>query len=227
MPALMLQKLFGSFSDLKQAGLKIHELIFVDKNSNRKGAINAARIRRILKNRYYSLFRSDLSRVIYNHLNNEVEFIFGDSISKIDQNDDGVSVTFNSGKVRPFDLVVGADGLHSTVRSLVFGDESQFEKYFGYYIAAFTIENYLPEDHPYRNNKSYVSYTVPRKQVNLYSLKVNKLTTLFILSSPEKLSYKHHNIDQQKQILRSEFNNVGWQAASLLERMECSARFLL
>ncbi len=215
----------GLLPALKQADLKIRKLIFVDENNKRKGAINAFRMRSILNNRYYNLFRSDLSKAIYNQLGNDIEFIFGDSISKLDQDDAGVSVTFESGQVRHVDLVAGADGLHSNVRALTFGNESHFERYFGYYTAAFTIENYLPTDHPFRNNKSYVSYTIPRKQVNMFSMKDNRLTSLFILSSPRKLSYYHHDIDQQKQILRSQFNDVGWECPSLLERMDDAPDF--
>ena len=61
---------------------------------------------------------------IYNHLDKDIEIIFGDKISKVEQSENEVSVTFHSGKTRSFDLVVGADGLHSNVRNLVFGDEA-------------------------------------------------------------------------------------------------------
>ena len=100
----------GILPDLKQTDLKIKELVFVDKNSNRKGALNSFRMRNLLNNRYLNLFRRDLSKAIYNHLDKDIEIIFGDSISKIEQNLDSILVTFKSGKVRSFDLVVGTDG---------------------------------------------------------------------------------------------------------------------
>ena len=113
----------GLLPDLKRADLKIKKLVFMDKKNKRRGALDSYRMRRLLNYKYINLFRSDLSQSIYNHLNKDIEIIFGDSISKIEQNVNGTLVTFTSGKVRPFDLVVGADGLHSNVRDLVFGDE--------------------------------------------------------------------------------------------------------
>ncbi len=127
----------GLLSELQKVDLKIKDLVFVDKKNKRKSALNSFRLRRILNNRYYNLFRSDLSKVIYGNLDRDIELIFGDSISKIEQSTGEALVTFKSGNVRSFDLVIGADGLHSNVRNIVFGNEQQYEKYFGNYVAAF------------------------------------------------------------------------------------------
>jgi len=114
---------------------------------------------------------------------------------------------------------VGADGLHSNVRTLVFGNESHFEKYYGYYTASFTIENYLQIDN------SFLSYTIPGKQANIYPMKDNKLNTIFLFTSPQKLSYRHHDIDKQKQILRNEFGNAEWECPSLLAKLDTAPDF--
>ena len=60
-----------------------------------------------------------------------------------------------------FDLLIGADGLHSNVRSLVFGSPRQFERHIGYYVAAFTARGYRPRD-----ELAYVSYGVPGRQIS-------------------------------------------------------------
>ena len=83
--------------------------------------------------------------------------MFGDSIRTIDQDSDGVKVTFERGAPRTFDLVVGADGLHSTVRRLTFGDESRFRRYLGGYFAVFSVPNYLGLE------GRMLIYTVPGK----------------------------------------------------------------
>jgi 2-polyprenyl-6-methoxyphenol hydroxylase-like FAD-dependent oxidoreductase len=205
--------------DLEKVDLKIRQVVFVDENNTCRGGMDAYKIRRLVNGRFYNLLRSDLSKVMYDHLDKDIQIIFGDTISNIDQKNQEVVVTFKSGKVRNFDLVAGADGLHSNVRNLVFGEESAFEKYFGYYVSSFTTENYTD------SNDSFVSYNVPKKQVSIYSSPGNKLTSVFIFSSAQKLKYDHHDIEKQKQILRDEFMNFGWECPALLERLYTTTDF--
>jgi 2-polyprenyl-6-methoxyphenol hydroxylase-like FAD-dependent oxidoreductase len=90
------------------------------------------------------LLRGDLSRILYEATCNNCEYIFNDSIKSVRQDDQGIEVDFASGSSRKFDLLVGADGFHSNVRSLIFGDESNFSYDLGgYYFAICTIENCL------------------------------------------------------------------------------------
>jgi 2-polyprenyl-6-methoxyphenol hydroxylase-like FAD-dependent oxidoreductase len=204
--------------DLKQADMGISELLFVDENNVRKGTLNYRRIKKLMKGRAITLLRSDLAKIIYQHLDKNIEIIFGDTIAQIEQYDHEVSVTFKSGKVRHFDLVVGADGLHSNVRNLVFGDEAKFEKYYGYYTASFTFEN--TED----TGKAFLTYNVPNKQAAIYSSNKSK-SAFFIFTSPKKLLYNHHDIEAQKQILRNEFENAGWECADLISKMDTAPDF--
>jgi 2-polyprenyl-6-methoxyphenol hydroxylase-like FAD-dependent oxidoreductase len=96
--------------------------------------------------RYVSIARSDLAAILYEALEGRVETIFGDSVAALDDDGERVHVTFESGRTRDFDLVIGADGLHSQVRRLVFGPEEQFEKYLGVVVAAFEVEGYRPRE---------------------------------------------------------------------------------
>ena len=79
---------------------------------------------------------------IFSKIEGKVETIIDESVSRIEQSEKGVHVTFQGGGTRDFDLVVGADGLHSRVRELVFGPQKQFEKYLGYKVAAFEVQGY-------------------------------------------------------------------------------------
>ena len=146
--------------DLSKVDLKFLELSFVDKNNRRRGGMNYRKVVKWMNGRAFTLLRSDLAKTIYNNLDKDIEIIFGDKISKIEQSENEVSVTFQSGKTRSFDLVVGADGLHSNVRNMIFGNEAQFEKYYGYYTASYTIPN------P-KGDKEFSMYNVPSKQVAL------------------------------------------------------------
>src|SRR5204862_2068072 len=83
--------------------------------------------------------RGDLTRVLYEHTRQSTEYLFGDRISGLTETPDGVHVTFASGTTRVFDLVVGADGVHSGVRRLAFGPESRFVRHLGYYVATWPV----------------------------------------------------------------------------------------
>lgn len=204
--------------DLSKVDLKLSELTFVDKNNRRRGGMNYRKVVKWMNGRAFTLLRSDLAKIIYNNLDKDIEIIFGDKISKIEQSENEVLVTFQSGKTRSFDLVVGADGLHSNVRNLVFGDEAQFEKYYGYYTASYTIPN------P-KGDKEFSMYNVPSKQVALYPTNENTSAVLYVFASPEKLSYNHHDIEAQKQILRNHFENIGWKCADLISKIDTAPDF--
>lgn len=204
--------------DLEKADIGISELLFVDENNKRKAALNYRQIKKIMKGRAITLLRSDLAKIIYNHLDKDIEIIFGDSITTIEQHSNGVTVTMKSGATRNFDLVIGADGLHSTVRNIIFGNEEQFEKYYGYYTASFTFENKGDA------GKAFLTYNVPCKQAALYTAGSTQ-SAFFIFTSQQKLSYNHHNVEAQKQILRKEFETIGWKCADLLAKMESAPDF--
>ena len=92
------------------------------------------------------ILRGDLSRILLDATSTGVEYLYGDSITRLDQDDTGVRVTFRSGIERRFDLVVGADGVHSRVRSLAFGPESQDVEHLGGYGSFFTVKTPEPLD---------------------------------------------------------------------------------
>jgi 2-polyprenyl-6-methoxyphenol hydroxylase-like FAD-dependent oxidoreductase len=96
--------------------------------------------------RYVTIARSDLAGVICEASDGRVETVFGDSVDAVDDDGDRVSVTFRSGARRDFDLVVGADGLHSRVRLLACGPQERFEHHLGMVVAAFDVEGYRPRD---------------------------------------------------------------------------------
>jgi 2-polyprenyl-6-methoxyphenol hydroxylase-like FAD-dependent oxidoreductase len=209
----------GIIASLQEADIDISKLSFVDKNNREKGSMNYRKIKRLLKNRAFTLLRSDLAKAIYDSFDSEVETIFGNTISKIEQDDEKAVVTFQSGLTRTFDLIVGADGLHSNVRQLVFGSDDQFEEYFGYYTSSYTIDGFSYE------GRAFSMYNIPYKQVAIYSSSANKIFTFFIFAPPGKLAYDRHDIDKQKQILKTEFMNAGWKCPELLSKIDQTTDF--
>lgn len=127
----------GIIPELEKADLHISELAYADENNKRKGGLNYLKIKKLMNNRALTFLRSDLSKIIYNHLDEDIEVIFGDTHPKDRTAYRSSGCNLSSGKTLPFDLVAGADGLHSNVQNLVFGNEAQFEKYYGYYTSSF------------------------------------------------------------------------------------------
>src|SRR5207247_11352865 len=96
--------------------------------------VNIQAVPKALDVEVVEIMRGDLARTLYELTKDEVEYCFGDSIQALKQDEAGVDVTFERGGSRRFDLLVGADGLHSIVRTLVLVDEAQFQRYVGYMV---------------------------------------------------------------------------------------------
>ena len=205
--------------ELERSDVGISELVFVDTHNNRKGRMNYNKLKQLMDGKALTLLRSDLARIIYDHLDKDIEIIFGDSITEIKERELWTTVTFRSGLVRDFDLVVGADGLHSNVRRIVFGDESQFEKYYGYYTSSYTLPANISHDTAFR------MYNEPNKQVTTYSTADNKTTAMYVFASDQKLLTASGDIDGQKTILREQFASAGWRCKELLGWMDASSDF--
>jgi 2-polyprenyl-6-methoxyphenol hydroxylase-like FAD-dependent oxidoreductase len=171
--------------------------------------------RALTDGRYFSIPRSSLSRIVFNQIDGRCETIFGDSIASIEQADDSVQVTFEHARSRRFDLVVGADGLHSKVRQLVFGSADQFEKYLGYTVAAFEVAGYRPRD-----EAAYVSQVVPGKQVGRFPMRGDRTLFLLVFASDRMAPIDPHDTPGHKAILRSEFGNLGWECPRILAALD-------
>src|SRR3954467_5872939 len=87
------------------------------------------------------VLRGDFSQVLYDDTKDSVEYVFGDRIAELTQDVDGVDVTFDGGDRRRFDLVIGADGLHSALRAMVFGPRERFVRHLGLVLAFYSVPN--------------------------------------------------------------------------------------
>lgn len=219
--AVDIARQMGIWPDLQQKATTLDRLSFVDTHNQRLSGINilALRKRLDLDSTWAEILRGDLAKTLYEATKDEVEYIFGDSIQALEQDDSGVDVTFASGGTRRFDLVAGADGLHSIVRTLAFGDEAQFERYCGYHVAVFTTDNY-----PGLEYGNMLVYGVPGKQVMVRSSKSSaELGACFMFKQPTKLCYDRSDLEQQKQLLADVFADLGWEIPELLEKMRAAA----
>ncbi|MCO5241142.1 MAG: FAD-dependent monooxygenase [Chitinophagaceae bacterium] len=161
------------------------------------------------------IHRGDLLDILYEIVpKNEVEFLFDNSIETLVQYEDYVAVTFENGNKRNFDFVFGADGTHSVVRKLVFGNEENFSQFFGAYFGFTEADNL----HTGRPKNTGIIYRALNKQAIIYQF--NEVSYAgFIFRSP-KLNWDYRNIEQQKQILKDNFeNNTNWKIPEILNTL--------
>ncbi|GAA2512403.1 FAD-dependent monooxygenase [Streptomyces longisporus] len=161
------------------------------------------------------IFRGELARIMYERTRDRIEYVFGDSIVTLNDTADGVDVTFEQGPARRFDLVIGADGLHSNTRSLAFGDESRYLHFLDHYVAGFEVPNHLGLDRTGR------TYSEPGRAIVIgnYDGDPDRAGALLVFRSQE-LSYDRRDIAQQKRILADRFAGMGWEGPNVLKALE-------
>ncbi|QFY13105.1 FAD-dependent oxidoreductase [Nonomuraea phyllanthi] len=165
------------------------------------------------------ILRGDLARILYDATEEHTEYVFGDSITSLDEDTDGVTVTFERGAPRRFGLVIGADGLHSNVRRLAFGPEERFVKHLGVYCAIFTTANHLDLDHD-----GHV-YRTGSRLVGLYSARHNtEAKATFYFGSPQ-LGIDRRDVARQQAVLAEQFTGNGWLSDRLLQDMRHAPDF--
>jgi 2-polyprenyl-6-methoxyphenol hydroxylase-like FAD-dependent oxidoreductase len=203
-------KRMGIEEPIRAAGYEMERLRSVGSRGEVKADVDVNVFRRLLGADLTSLPRGDLAAAIYATIENKVETIFGDSIATLDEDDDGVRLTLDSGGTREFDLVIGADGLHSNVRRLAFGPERQFERYLGCKVAACVVDGYRPRD-----ELAYVTYAAPGRQLARFALRGDRTTFLFIF----RADHGDPN-GAPKTELHNVFGDCGWEANDMLAALD-------
>ncbi len=199
----------GIEPQVQDAGYDVRCVRSVRPDGHANAEMDVDVFRRMVGAGFISLPRGDLAAAIYSTVDGQVEALYGDSIASIDQHDDGASVTFDHSAPREFDLVVGADGLHSNVRRLVFGPDDDYEHYLGCKVAAFVIDGYRPRD-----ELVYVTYSIPGRQVGRFTRRDDCTMFLFIFRA------EHDGCTSPKEQLRNEFSDAGWECQDILATLD-------
>ncbi|MEU1144812.1 FAD-dependent monooxygenase [Streptomyces sp. NPDC005863] len=162
------------------------------------------------------ILRGDLSHILYERTRADVEYVFGDSVASLTEDSEDVDVTFERGAPRRFDLVVGADGLHSRTRRLVFGDESRYLRHLGHYVAGFGVPNHLGLHRTAR------IYTEPGRtmMISNYGGDPTRAGVALVFSS-DRADHHRHGTARQKEILAERFAGMAWKhAATALDGLQ-------
>ncbi len=209
----------GLLPEIRRKGFLVRKVKVVNRAGERVSGFPVEAFSQITQDRYITIARSDLAATIFAAVDGRVETIFGDSVTQLEQTASSVQVSFERQPTREFDLVIGADGLHSNVRALAFGPEEQFEKYLGVKVAAFQAKGYKPRD-----ELAYVLYTEVGQQVGRIALPDDR--TLFLFTFADKgIGDQTDDISAQKELLRKRFGQSGWECPQILDALESSDDF--
>jgi 2-polyprenyl-6-methoxyphenol hydroxylase-like FAD-dependent oxidoreductase len=167
--------------------------------------------------RHVEIMRDDLSEIYYDAARNDVEYLFGDSITAIEH--DG-TVAFERSPARTFDVIVGADGLHSNVRRLTFGDEAGLTRFLGGYLSVLSAPKSLVE--PGR----MVGHVGVGRFAGIYTADhLDDARVVFLFRNNEELDYGHRDAVRQKELLRDAFAGMHDQVDSWLTEIERTPTF--
>jgi 2-polyprenyl-6-methoxyphenol hydroxylase-like FAD-dependent oxidoreductase len=164
------------------------------------------------------ILRGDLVRILHESTT-DVEYLYGDMITGLRDTEDGVDVTFANAPARRFDLVVGADGLRSGVRTLAFGDDATSVRDGGYYTAYFAATTELSLSGWEVMYSSPAGNGVGGRMVMLYPLgDTGEVRAMFAFAAPE-LPHDRRDPAAQRALLARVFDGVGWQVPDLLRQL--------
>ncbi|MFE7298745.1 FAD-dependent monooxygenase [Streptomyces sp. NPDC057579] len=233
----------GLLDDIRRASTDMQTGAYVDDDGKRIATL-PAEIFGARTGRDDEVMRGGLSRLLHARTRSDVEYVFGDSITSLtpipadpeggpadredgpaadgtvpDRGTSGVRVAFERGAPRRFDLVVGADGLHSTVRRLAFGPEERYLRHLGAYISAFSVPNELGLD------REELYHALPGKLACVYRAAGDPAAKgMLTFRSPRRI-YDHRDADAQRALLDGAFAGDGWHLPRLLEAARTAGDF--
>jgi 2-polyprenyl-6-methoxyphenol hydroxylase-like FAD-dependent oxidoreductase len=222
-PALEVAGRMGILDDIRKNGTKLKGMSVVDASSGKEIFRNTDRTMTggKLDSPDIEILRDDLCRVLFQLVAHKAEYIFNESIVSLNQDETGVAVTFVHAVPQRFDFVIGADGVRSNVRRLVFGADEQFMRYLGHYVATFTMPNFLNLDHW----EMFFQYEGTPIAACIVKEKGSEARTYLGFSADQPLDYDHRDISLQKQLLTERVANIGSEIPKMLEYMQHSPTF--
>lgn len=215
--ALKILKQMGVYSTIIENRTAIARAVCVDEKGDQVTQMSTDLLGTRLEGIDLEIMRGTLCLIIQEAIG-EIDCLFGDSITHIIDNSDSVYVQFEKNRPRTFDIVIGADGLHSTVRKLVFGNESDFSQEFGVFVSVFSIPSFLAE------SDCEIEHHSLRKFVNIYRDPKDTNAKVALAFSVDKPFYSR-NPHEQKKLIEEVFANSGWKMPQILEAMKESPEF--
>jgi 2-polyprenyl-6-methoxyphenol hydroxylase-like FAD-dependent oxidoreductase len=207
----------GVLDDVRAAEAGIARASMVDAEGKARAGFGPGLVSS--EDRSLEILRGDLVRLLHD-VADTAEYRYGDSIAALEQRGEAVLASFDGAETEAFDLVVGADGLHSNVRALAFGPERPYRRFLGSYVSIATIGNHLGLDGEAR------LFNTPGRVAALYHThRAEGAKALLLHRTPEETDIDRRTPSEQRGHLRAVFAGMGWETDRILSDMEESPDF--
>ncbi|MEU5718144.1 FAD-dependent monooxygenase [Streptomyces sp. NPDC020403] len=204
----------GILPKLHDAHIHSHRYTFLDADGGELAVLSPDAVAGSVKGQDLEVRRGDLGAILYALVRDDVEFLFNDSIDTICQSAHKAEVTFHGGQQRTFDLVIGADGLHSHTRGALFGPEAQFHRYLGYCFAIFTMPN------TFGLSRELMMWSAPGKAAALYAVGADTELHAFLnFHRPDPPFDALRDPDAQRDLVATAFAGAGWEVPGMIDAM--------
>ncbi|MGY9063838.1 FAD-dependent monooxygenase [Streptomyces sp. CAS3] len=216
-PAMDISEKMGVLPHIEERATGTRRLTIHQEGSRRPVRADLSKIFGAASERHVEIMRDELSEIYYDATRDDVEYVFGDSITAISP---AGAVRFEHAPPRRFDLVVGADGLHSNVRRLVFGAESGFSAFIGAYLGVLTLPNASDLD------GELLMHVGVGRTVGMYGAQhLGEARALFLFRSERELDYHHRDVPRQKDLLRGAFAGMHAEVDRWLDELDRTPAF--
>lgn len=196
----------GIWPQLEQAATDTTRVVFVDAQGRKRAQLRTRRTNS--RQNEIEIARTDLAAALMGAIEPTTEVILDDTITALHTEPSGVDVEFRNMPARRFDLVVGADGLHSAVRRLTFGPESQYAQPFGMFVC--TVRVALDVTEP----GEVLIYNEPGRSLAIHHAG-GKPGAAFIFRGHQP--YDHSDPDAPGRIIQGAYSDARWVIPRVLD----------
>lgn len=216
-PAYDVAKWMGVLPDVLEARTSAR-LLSLERATGRPVDVDISRLVAGISDRHVEILRGDLAEILYAHTRDDVEYEFGTGVCGLAEDGDGVHVEFENGHARRFDLVIGADGLHSAVRRLTFGAADM--RWLGGYLCLFTVPDVFGLGERMR------SFFAVDRLVGLYPVRgTGTCRVVILIRTAAELDFDHRDSAQQRALVRGVLAGQGWLVPQLLAQLDTADDF--
>lgn len=216
-PALEISEQMGVLDQVTAHATGTTRMILQRPNGRPPVNVDYLKLVGVISDRHVEIMRDDLSQIYYDAGRDHIEYVFGDQITAI--SDDG-TVDLVHAPQRRFDIVVGADGLHSGVRQLTFGPDSGHTRFLGGYLAVLSVPKSLARD------GEMTSFLDAGRWAMIYTADhLDDARAVFLLRPDAPLEYHHRDVDRQRALVRDAFSGIAPAVDRWLAELDSPANF--